>query len=1845
MNFKTFTLGGEGKSLWCVQLGLRSRWLAICLVLFICLVNSNQAIAQQYTADFSAAPAFYAGSWPGYNTHATVNLGGVDYDIAIGQVTNWSHSSTGGESNSGSITAIGGGDINVTIKRKDNQRFQFYGVWLKYTNYSNYANKDLRVTYSGSSDPQQTFGGNSTAILSKNVNVSSVSLYFGGLDRLYLDNLIVGPAIASLPTLTTTNADNINSTFATVGGNITNDGGGTVTERGVVWATSTNPTTGNNKLAIGSGTGAFSGQITGLTANTIYYVRAYATNTAGTAYGNQVSFTTSDGTGPITLTPTLDSSFDSYGSYPDDPNCYVAYSSEYGQVTAALKFSLTPVSGTVSSAKLRLFVNTVNGTNAFAKVWSSSNENWTSSTTAAPAVNQAIGQVNSPVVGTWMEFDVTDYVKAQVNGSKVASLVVTGNTPPSPGEIYFNATENGENHPQLVITTGSPVLSSNANLSNLVLSAGTLSPAFAASTTSYTANVTFGVSSVSITATKADANATIKVNGATVASGTASSAIPLSIGSNQISITVTAQDGTNKEYTIDVTRAAPTLPQYALSFNGINQYVSVPNNAKFETTTSTVEMWVKPDWITGQVVGNPTLIGVRSSTGTRYSIHLNNGLDRLGSWNGSSYQALPYTFVQGNWYHVAAVMTAATTEFFVNGTSIGVLNIARNASVTGRNLNIGVAEIAGTNLFELFKGEIDEVRVWNTARTASEIQANYGNPISASSAGLIAYYGIEEGVTGQANAVARKVTDNTSNALHGTLYNYYSSNANLASLTLSAGTLSPVFAAGTTSYTAAVTSATTSVTITPVVADASATVTVNGTAVTSGNASQDISLNIGDNTITTLVTAQDGSTKTYTINITRPYPPVSASITAQTNVSCSGGANGSATVTVSEGTAPYAYSWSPTGGTGATATGLTPGTYTVTVTDAAGNSTTATTTIEVSDTEKPTISVPTTVTVSTDAGKSTATGIVLGTPVTADNCSVETVTNDAPATFPLGNTTVNWTVTDGAGNTATATQLVTVKDTEAPVPTIANLPTVTGECSATVTAPTATDNAAGNITGTTADPIVYTQQGTYTITWTYNDGNGNTTTQTQQVEVKDVIAPVLAAIAPITQENDLNKCGAVVIFSKPAVTDNCMVSFNYFNAGEPNDWGGSEDYIQFLYDGTWNDMPSTSEMDYVVEFNAITSASFADYNKIGDFRNRSYYVSITPKTWSDAKDAAQAIGGNLVSINTQEENDFLKGKVGGVWVGGFHDHNDIWYVEPGNASQSFGGWKWVDGTSIGTNISLTQTAGLPSGSLFPIGTTTNTFVATDAAGNKSEISFDVTVTDTQKPTVLTQNITVQLDANGAATITADQVNNGSSDNCAIKTIVLDKTAFDCSNVGQNTVTLTVTDVNGNEATATAIVTVEDKTLPTITARNITVQLDANGQATITVDQVSTAASDNCGIASISVSKTSFDCSNVGANNVTLTVTDNSGNTHTAPAIVTVVDNINPTITAPAAVVVDVDAGKNTASNVVLGNPVTADNCLVATVTNDAPATYPTGNTTVTWTVTDANGNTATAIQIVTVRRDVISVATPATVNVPIRTMFANVPLPTTVTVTYSDNSTAQIGVTWSQGNYNGLVAGNYTIAGQLILAAGTTNTGNKAASMTVVVEPNKAPTALAFSATTFAPNIKADEAIGTLSTTDPDDTQFVYTLVAGNGDKDNNLFEIQGDKVYLKSNSGLSGKTVFTFRVRSTDPYQNTIEKEFTLTKGNYGVAADKLKIVNAFSPNGDGINDTWRIPELSFYNNVEVEVFDRSGVRLFHTTDPEMTWDGRSANGQILQGAFFYIVQIKDISLVKKGVVTILKK
>lgn len=144
----------------------------------------------------------------------------------------------------------------------------------------------------------------------------------------------------------------------------------------------------------------------------------------------------------------------------------------------------------------------------------------------------------------------------------------------------------------------------------------------------------------------------------------------------------------------------------------------------------------------------------------------------------------------------------------------------------------------------------------------------------------------------------------------------------------------------------------------------------------------------------------------------------------------------------------------------------------------------------------------------------------------------------------------------------------------------------------------------------------------------------------------------------------------------------------------------------------------------------------------------------------------------------------------------------------------------------------------------------------------------------------------------------------------------------------------------------------------------TVRVNTNTACTATGVVLGTPmSSDNCVVASVTNdAPASYP---LGNTTVTWTVTDGSGNSTTGTQVVIVTDEVLPTITAPAAVVVSADSSC-TASEVSLGTPITADNCGVATVTNNAPATYPLGATTVTWTVTDVNGNFSTVTQTVTV---------------------------------------------------------------------------------------------------------------------------------------------------------------------------------------------------------------------------------------------------------------------------------------
>ena len=167
----------------------------------------------------------------------------------------------------------------------------------------------------------------------------------------------------------------------------------------------------------------------------------------------------------------------------------------------------------------------------------------------------------------------------------------------------------------------------------------------------------------------------------------------------------------------------------------------------------------------------------------------------------------------------------------------------------------------------------------------------------------------------------------------------------------------------------------------------------------------------------------------------------------------------------------------------------------------------------------------------------------ISAPTATDNCA-GTITGTTTTTFPItiqGTTVVTWTYDDGNGNVVTQDQNVVITDVTDPVADLATLAAITDECAvASITAPTAADNCAGSITGTTTTTFPITAQGTTVVTWTYDDGNGNIVTQDQNVVITDVTDPVadVATLAAINAVCEINTTDAPA----PTASDNCAGS-------------------------------------------------------------------------------------------------------------------------------------------------------------------------------------------------------------------------------------------------------------------------------------------------------------------------------------------------------------------------------------------------------------------------------------------------------------------------------------------------------------------------------------------------------------------------------------------------------------------------------------------------------------------------------------------------------------------------------
>lgn len=238
----------------------------------------------------------------------------------------------------------------------------------------------------------------------------------GGSGTYSIDNLLIQdiPASGTAPTVTTGSITDVTATSAGGGGTVTDSGSASVTARGVVWSTNQNPTTADNKTEDGTGTGSFTSTLTGLTASTMYYVRAYATNSAGTAYGNEVSFTTSAAAPVITLASTD----------PAVPAGSINISSERNII---YRFTLA-----VTTANAQLTSVTFNTTGTFAgSDWSAFSLFY--NTTDDFATASQLGTSIVPTVRSWSFSNLTQTITAGATGYfwitvNVPANAVSGNT-------------------------------------------------------------------------------------------------------------------------------------------------------------------------------------------------------------------------------------------------------------------------------------------------------------------------------------------------------------------------------------------------------------------------------------------------------------------------------------------------------------------------------------------------------------------------------------------------------------------------------------------------------------------------------------------------------------------------------------------------------------------------------------------------------------------------------------------------------------------------------------------------------------------------------------------------------------------------------------------------------------------------------------------------------------------------------------------------------------------------------------------------------------------------------------------------------------------------------------------------------------------------------------------------------------------------------------------------------------------------------------------------------------------------------------------------------------------------
>ncbi|MCH7410708.1 Ig-like domain-containing protein [Belliella sp. DSM 111904] len=251
-------------------------------------------------------------------------------------------------------------------------------------------------------------------------------------------------------------------------------------------------------------------------------------------------------------------------------------------------------------------------------------------------------------------------------------------------------------------------------------------------------------------------------------------------------------------------------------------------------------------------------------------------------------------------------------------------------------------------------------------------------------------------------------------------------------------------------------------------------------------------------------------------------------------------------------------------------------------------------------------------------------------------------------------------------------------------------------------------------------------------------------------------------------------------------------------------------------------------------------------------------------------------------------------------------------------------------------------------------------------------------------------------------------------------------------------------------------------------------------------------------------------------------------------------------------------------------------------------------------------------------------------------------LPSSIGVMTADGQVLSFPITWNLSPLNIYARGDYALEAVINLSEGYTNPMELMANVTVTVLPKPAPQDLLLDNLSFRADSKNYQVrVGGLSVVDPVDN--VHSIELVQGAYESSFFAIINNALYWNTTARVEGKKTFEVLIRVTDRDGNVIEKVFTIERTRESVSA--IEIYNSFSPNGDGTNDTWGVPELRYYSGVVIQVFERSGKRLFYTQNPDIKWDGFFETIALPTGTYYWTVEVKETGEVRKGMLNLFRK